>query len=62
MHQIKRLLTLAAVLIAVTSPALAHSLVVYSPQGEENVQWIVDQAKAAGHDVQVLRAPGGGTF
>ncbi|WP_017958591.1 extracellular solute-binding protein [Rhizobium leguminosarum] len=62
MHQIKRLLSLAAVLIAVTSPVLAHSLVVYSPQGEENVQWIIDQAKPAGHDVQFLRAPGGELF
>ncbi|NNH65952.1 extracellular solute-binding protein [Rhizobium laguerreae] len=62
MHQITRLLTSAAVVVAIAFPALAKSLVVYSPQGEENVQWITAQAKAAGHDVQFLRAPGGELF
>lgn len=62
MHQIKRLLTRTAMLVAIAFPALADSLVVYSPQGEDNVHWITEQAKAAGHDVQFLRAPGGELF
>ncbi|WP_064694901.1 extracellular solute-binding protein [Rhizobium aegyptiacum] len=62
MHQIKRLLTRTIVFVAIAFPALADSLVVYSPQGEDNVHWIAEQAKAAGHDVQFLRAPGGELF
>ncbi|PBB24530.1 extracellular solute-binding protein [Mesorhizobium sp. WSM4307] len=62
MHQIKRVFAATAMLVAMAFPAVADNLVVYSPQGEENVQWITDQAKAAGHDVQFLRAPGGELF
>ncbi len=44
------------------STAWAEALTVYSPQGEENVAWITEQAKAAGHDIEVLRAGGGELF
>jgi iron(III) transport system substrate-binding protein len=60
---LKHLLASSAMaLIALTlsgNGALAQPLTVYSPQGEENVAWIKEQAKAAGHDIDVLRAGGG---
>lgn len=44
---------------AIAFPVSAASLVIYSPQGEANLQWVTEQAKATGLDVKFLRAGGG---
>ncbi len=60
---LKHLLTSAAVMFGTLAASAnlvwAQPLTVYSPQGEENVAWIKEQAKTAGHDIEVLRAGGG---
>ena len=45
-----------------TGSALAESLTVYSPQGGERGAWIAEQAKAVGHDIELLNAAGGELF
>ncbi len=52
----------AAVFVMTSGSTLADSITVYSPQGEENVAWISQQAEAAGHEVEFLRAGGGELF
>lgn len=56
------ILTATAVFVLTTGSTLAASITVYSPQGEENVEWIAQQAAAAGHEVEFLRAGGGELF
>ncbi|MGJ8528758.1 extracellular solute-binding protein [Maritalea sp.] len=46
----------------VATAAIADSITVYSPQGEERAVWITEQAKAAGHDIVMLSAGGGELF
>ncbi len=49
-------------LALMTGSALAESLTVYSPQGGERGAWIAEQAKAGGHDIELLNAAGGELF
>ena len=48
--------------IFAASSANADAITVYSPQGEERAVWITEQAKAAGHDIEMLSAGGGELF
>ncbi|MEE1550382.1 MAG: extracellular solute-binding protein [Nitrospinaceae bacterium] len=48
--------------VAFTAYAQAAPITVYSPQGEERAKWITEQAKAAGHDINILSAGGGELF
>lgn len=56
------LVAAATLVSAISCSAFAASLTVYSPQGEDNVVWIKEQAAISGHDVEFLRAGGGDLF
>ena len=58
----KRSLATAIPAILCCSLALAESLTVYSPQGEERAVWITEKAGDAGHDIVMLSAGGGELF
>ena len=53
----------AAALMLSASPLMAADLIVYSPQGSgDRGLWIAEQAKAAGHDIELVSAGGGELF
>lgn len=57
------LATLTAIIaLGPADGVLADPLVVYSPQGGERAEWIVEQGAAAGHDIDILNAGGGELF
>lgn len=52
----------AAFYLALAGVVSADALTVYAPQGEDRAAWITEQAKGAGHDVNILSAGGSQLF